>query len=661
MLSLPSSIFPNLNKRNLIDDRERLLKAWERFMSGESKKDLEVIAAENQLIRSFIVESWERSKQFSLNPLAPGSSKNYSSFDLKQLCANDPILPIAEPVISQLNRELFGSEYVLFLSNKDGVILHVSGSKSMIGRVGNESNAVPGAVWSEQWAGTNAIGTSLALKRPIQLFSAEHFTLGCHEWVCNAVPILDPFTGEVISVLDITTEYKDINETSLTLAMWGAASIEKLISMEYFRAKEMIHRIFADAASKWKDSLIYLIDLNGNLIVANNFALKHNIDKSIFQTKMFTQSVDQNEWEMELVIQDCIYQAYVRNIFWRQKNIAKLVVLNPKKSKTVIERGNKAKYSFSNIIGEDPAFRQVIKLAKKAASSDANILITGESGTGKELLASAIHQLSKRGNKPFIAVNCGAFPKELIASELFGYAPGAFTGADPKGKKGKFELANEGTLFLDEIGETTLDFQVQLLRAIQEQEITPVGGNEKKNIDVRIIAATNRDLDEEMNKGTFRNDLYYRIKVFEIKLPPLRERKKDIPLLCNYFIEKHSAKCGKGPFYMSDDALRILEEYDWPGNIRELENAIIFAVHVSDCVMIKPEDLPEEIISAVQSGKQGLTPVEQSELNWILEVLERTNMNFTKAAKELGMNRSTIYRKLKKYGYDIKRKKFITV
>lgn len=309
-----------------------------------------------------------------------------------------------------------------------------------------------------------------------------------------------------------------------------------------------------------------------------------------------------------------------------------------------------------NLVGKSEAFKNVLHLAKVASSSDSNVLITGDSGTGKELIASAIHQASKRSNRPFVALNCASIPKDLLPSELFGYAAGAFTGANPKGSTGKFELANKGTLFLDEIGDMPLEAQVHLLRVIQEQEIVRIGDKTRIPVDVRIIAATNKNLAKAVQTGEFRKDLFYRLNVIHIELPPLQQRLEDIPFLVEHFVQKLAIKKHHGPYQITDEAMSILKNHSWPGNIRELENAIEYAVNFSDNGIITPEHLPNYLHrkNTELHVKTKQNPSAQAELDWILSALKRSHMNVSKAAKELDMSRSTIYRKLKKMGYDIK-------
>ena len=290
---------------------------------------------------------------------------------------------------------------------------------------------------------------------------------------------------------------------------------------------------------------------------------------------------------------------------------------------------------------------------EKAAKSDSNVLILGESGTGKELFAHSIHNDSKRSMGVFIKVNCAAIPAELLESELFGYEEGSFTGAKKGGKIGKFEAADGGTIFLDEIGELPLHMQVKLLRVLQEREVERVGSTRSIPIDVRIIAATNRNLEEMVEKGEFRLDLYYRLKVMTIVVPKLSERSEDIPKLVHHFLRKYQKLMNKQIEGISDRALRILNSYSWPGNIRELENSIERALNMVDEIeMITSDHLPEEI-RGYKGPSSTLTlneVMEETERHTIINYLEVMNGNKSETAKALGISRTTLYEKMKKYG-----------
>lgn len=308
----------------------------------------------------------------------------------------------------------------------------------------------------------------------------------------------------------------------------------------------------------------------------------------------------------------------------------------------------------SVIIGESEKIMEVLNIVSRVASSNATVMITGESGTGKEVIANSIHFSSNRKNKPYVKINCGAIPENLLESELFGYEKGAFTGAISR-KPGKFELADGGTIFLDEVGELNTDIQVKLLRAIQEHEFERIGGVETIKVDVRIIAATNRNLKEMVDSGEFREDLYYRLNVIPIELPPLRERKKDIPKLIEFFTEKFCGEIGRERLYFDEDSMNILINYEWKGNIRELENVIERLVILCQENRVRKEMLPREILYSGNHDNQFVLPdegisLDEVEKSFIIQALEKTDYNQTHAARILGITRHTLLYRMEKYG-----------
>ncbi|WP_330656204.1 sigma-54-dependent transcriptional regulator [Alkaliphilus flagellatus] len=305
------------------------------------------------------------------------------------------------------------------------------------------------------------------------------------------------------------------------------------------------------------------------------------------------------------------------------------------------------------IIGESLKMKEVLKVVERVANTNATILVLGESGTGKEVIANAIHYNSDRRDKPYVKVNCGAIPENLIESELFGYEKGAFTGATAR-KIGKFERARGGTIFLDEVGELDLAMQVKLLRVLQEKEFERVGGNEVVKIDIRVIAATNRDLLNMVQEGSFREDLYYRLNVIPMQIPPLRDRKEDIPLLIEYFLDRYGKDIGRKNMSINREAQEKLIAYKWNGNIRELENVVERMAILSQDNIIKVENLPREIVYSEIVEEEFLLPqkgicIEGLERSLILQALERTEYNQTKAAKLLGMSRHTLLYRMEKY------------
>ena len=314
--------------------------------------------------------------------------------------------------------------------------------------------------------------------------------------------------------------------------------------------------------------------------------------------------------------------------------------------------GAQSRYTIENIIGSSPGIERVKKLIRLASTNDSAVLIQGESGTGKEIIAQAIHSVGSRRKGPFIALNCAAIPRDLIESELFGYEEGSFTGASRGGRPGKFELAHGGTLFLDEIGDMPLDMQSKLLRVLQQKNVVRIGGMKEIPVDVRIIAATNKNLDEQINEKHFREDLYYRINVINIIPPPLRERGADIATLSHFIIDRHNMVNGTKK-QLSEEVLKIMSAWSWPGNVRELENVLEHAYYFSDELMIEPHHLPVKMRrSERHRNGETLMSIKKAEENAIRRAMTFTKNNVSQAAKILGIGRNTLYEKIKTYNIE---------
>jgi len=325
--------------------------------------------------------------------------------------------------------------------------------------------------------------------------------------------------------------------------------------------------------------------------------------------------------------------------------------LKREKDKNILlSRALEKLYSFGNILGKNAKMQEVYELISDIADTDSTVLIQGESGTGKELIARAIHFNSYRKTKPFVVANCSAYSQNLLESELFGHEKGSFTGAIRR-KIGRFEMANGGTIFLDEIGEVSPPTQILLLRVLQDYRFERVGGEETLEVDVRVIAATNKNLIEEMKKGTFREDLYYRLNVIPIFVPPLRERRDDIPLLTSHFLQKYSQERKKEIVNFSPEVMEILLGHFWPGNVRELENVVEHAIIIAKQEKILLKDLPKYILQKPIPTQEFLT-LQDYEKNLILKTLQETNWNKHKTAKRLNINRSTLYGKMRKYNLE---------
>ncbi|ARU63650.1 sigma-54-dependent Fis family transcriptional regulator [Tumebacillus avium] len=377
-----------------------------------------------------------------------------------------------------------------------------------------------------------------------------------------------------------------------------------------------------------KAEIAHLQRINGQVMIANRIPV-------------FTGD------EVTAVIGKVIFQD-IRELF---EMTAKFERLNtdPDHHKKELNKRLRAKYSFDTILGASAAMERAKKLARRAAQSDSTVLLQGESGTGKELFAHAIHQASRRGKGPLIRINCAAIPESLFESELFGYTEGSFTGAKKSGKKGKFALADQGTLFLDEVSELPLQLQVKLLRALQEREIEPVGADAPESVDVRIIAASNKDLAALVAEGRFRQDLFYRLHVVPVDVPPLREREGDVGLLLHSLLRELIAETGIPCTGLAPEAEAKLLAYDWPGNVRELRNVLERALHVQEEGVITLHDLPADIAAAKPAPTTLKEALDAYEEQFIRQALQATHGDKLAAATRLGISKSSLYAKLDKY------------
>ncbi|MFQ6113654.1 MAG: sigma 54-interacting transcriptional regulator, partial [bacterium] len=403
----------------------------------------------------------------------------------------------------------------------------------------------------------------------------------------------------------------------------------------------------------------YLSESLGNLVTDSMKALARRRKSKGYMWApegLIALRADGEEFPIEATISQVevsgqkLYTVILRDINERQKAEAELNKLQLQN--IYLQEEIKTEYNFGEIVGDSAAMKEVFQNIERVAATDSTVLLTGETGTGKELIAHAIHNLSSRKDNVLVKVNCGALPSGLVESELFGHEKGAFTGATT-GKKGRFELADSGTIFLDEVGELPLETQTKLLRVLQEQEFERVGGTQTLKVNVRVIAATNHNLEEAVKHGAFRADLFYRLNIFPVHIPALRDRIDDIPLLINYFVRKFSGRIGKRIESLSSETLEKLISYDWPGNVRELANILERAVILCDGGVLRPEHIGISIPRSV--AEEGVSTLEDAERQHIMRALEKTGgvVGGPKgAATLLGINRSTLLSRMKKLGID---------
>lgn len=642
-------------------------------------------------IRPEILDSWVRCRQAKVNPNDDSLHHQLDQYSLKAvLRENQELITIAKPFMDNLYQIVAGSGFVVVLTDIRGYIMEILGDKDTLKNPMTVS-FFQGANWSEKEAGTNAIGTALVTRKPIQVSGSEHYCRKHHCLTCSAAPILNE-KGKVLGVLDVSGKSTAAHLHTLGMVVAAAEAIMAQLAIRS-KNKELsvINNRLTNIFNTMSDGVI-MIDNNGVISELNPVAKKilgFGLNKfetnqpvqveSIFgaQSTIIRRIITSKEpcTDIEIMLDtNCGLSHYVATgepVADEQGVVTGgVIILRPMKQiQNLVNRfsGHYGTLKFSDIIGESKAILEAVRIASLAASCISSVLLQGESGTGKEIFAQAIHNRSDRSAGPFIAVNCGAIPRELIGSELFGYEDGAFTGAKRGGKPGKFELACGGTLFLDEIGDMPLEQQVALLRVLQERKVNRIGSDKVLPVDVRVICATNKSLLKEVEKGTFRKDLYYRLNVIAITIPPLRERSEDIVPLFNYFLDRLD-KHGRN-FQVSPAVIERIVQYDWPGNVRELQNVVERIVSLTEGEMVNLINLPKEICNwqpANPEHSNGPYPdrhtvepccgregrrflLEENERQEILTLLSAHRGNVSLTARTMGVSRNTLYRKMKQY------------
>jgi transcriptional regulator with PAS, ATPase and Fis domain len=625
-----------------------LRKSWELFMEKG------IISSH---IPPMIAESWKSHRQKNIDPLRPKVDLDLHTYD-KYMNSNEYIIESSTNIIKDLGKYLDCISVELF--NADALLVKMYGDQKIINRL-SEINNAPGGMHDTQ-AGTNAITLALEHKKPAFVAGAEHFCSMFHELSCFAMPIFNRNTNKVQSVIDITGPVEVFNSHIFGLVHSTRAAIQKNLDNIYLEQDTILFDYFQNQFLYGPYAAL-IINSDKVIIRCSEKAAqllgtygkdwnKCNVSSLGIANLDFHLELNENEIEFYSTLgHDLDVRIVVNRISHKKLFQGWLMRLIPV-VKTGYKPTEKNESLFNDLIGNSPAFQAAINTAKKIASSQATVLILGETGTGKEMFAKAIHNSSNRSDKPFVTVNCGAIPKELIGSELFGYEEGAFSGAKKGGQKGKFELANGGTIFLDEIGELPLEHQVYLLRVLQEREFYRLGGKKTISVDVRVIAATNVDLIESIKNKTSRGDLYFRLNILSLRLPSLQERgREDIIRLINYFVVLYNRNEGKN-VSITKEALDLMATYQWKGNVRELENSVYRLIVLAEHPSISPEDvrliLGETIVEEVDNLIKGVS-MDEIERKGILQVLRHHNGNLTKAAKQLNISRATLYRKMEKY------------
>lgn len=656
---------------------QKLYKYWDKYIrNGEP-------LPETLDIRPIIYESWKRSKARNVYPFEVKDAK-LSPTELRHAFERNKVLmSVAHSYIMNLYSYVKGSNFAIALTDNHGFVLDLVKEDREIQERAKKSGLSVGCNRSEEYCGTNGIGTCLATGQPVQIWGREHYIEPHHTYVCSAAPIRNQY-GTIIGCMDVIGPIEAVNSHTLAMVCAAVDGIEKELKMHEAYEKISITNSQLVSTIQSISSGIIMIDNMGIITHHNSRAMQFlKLPNSNLDNKNLANILDLKHCPLnlldlnhdvsnrEITLKNChgtslnlsISASIIYNKHHKKINTVLVIEEQQRIHKMVSKMsGFTARFTFGSIIGISESIRHVIEVGKLAAQSDSNVLILGESGTGKELLAQSIHNASDRANGPFIAINCGSLPKGLIESELFGYEGGAFTGASKEGQPGKFELASGGTIFLDEIGDMALELQATLLRVIQTREVVRIGGRFPKKIDVRIMAATNVNLSESVQNKSFRNDLYYRLNVLSIVIPPLRQRPDDIPVLIDHFIQVYNMSMGKAVIGMTPEARERMFHYSWPGNVRELENVIERALNLTQGNLITEAELPHEILSKAQSETPKGVPANRylssetgknKEESRIIAILEQEEGNITNASAALGIPKRTLYRKLQKYNIDV--------
>ena len=625
-------------------------------------------------VRDVIYDSWQRCRNRGVECTQhyPPMVASGAQLDVLKL-ENEELLLASRNTWQMLSDILSDSESFLTVAEGNGVLLDVCGEPHLRESLAGQRIA-PGYDWSESCTGTNAVGTAVTLKRPVEVHSVEHFCETVKTWSCSAAPIIDVIDGDLLGVIDVSTLNHAYSAQSLALAMTAARQIEQTLHSRELARNVALVDWFAASVGRWRQDGVVLLDRKGRVMTANEKA------KSLFASEHIEAKLDKNyrllqpeslgavkDWE-ELLPQAIVpvaYEAYNRDGRTEGGILvirSRLAAVRPSLTDSATTAGS----AIDAIIGQSAGIQALKKRALRLAASPAPLLIQGETGCGKDLFARAVHFSGSGEDSPFIAVNCGALSRELAVSELLGYEPGAFAGAAPEGRSGKFEEAHGGTLFLDEIGELSLDVQVALLRVLQDGIVVRLGSNKERKVEVRIISATNRSLAAAVEEGSFREDLYYRLKVMSLDILPLRERLDDIALLSEHFLQQFAQTYTTERRQLDPLLLDALCQYPWPGNIRELRAVLESMFVMSDAQIITCDDFPADMTTAglnapgamlveifdgaASTTLPGANTLDGLECEAIRKELILHKGNRSKVARNLGVSRSTLYRKIKNYG-----------
>ncbi len=632
--------------------------AWQNFVKGQPV---------DQDLDPAVLRSWKRCRDYGLNPTLPPQIPTLSPQKLEERqCEWSLLMVIARSVLEDLYQFMGEKDVILMLTDDELCVLDILGDERLEKAL-KARGIRPGSILAERYAGTNALALAQSEGIASQALGAEHYFLALHPFSSVAAPVHTQ-TGEDAGMLAAFSWMKAGHPHTLAAVMAGAKIIEAQIKVESISMESYHSLSKLDIALTTVDKGVIFLSpegvvthmnrLAGELLgISHLAAMGHYLCDLVEVPAPLCQAIEGERpiKDMELSFRrnrsriECLVSG---RPFYEGNTLLGYVLLLDRSAsiRQLVTRmaGARAHFTFDDIIGNDPKMRQVIRYAKTVAKGDATVLLVGESGTGKEMFAQAIHNASRRADGPFVAINCAALPREVIAIELFGHVDDYLPGM-PKGRPGKFELAYGGTVFLDDIAHMPLEMQSSLLRLIDRKEVVRLGGSEVIPVDVRLIAASTVDLRELVRRKLLREELYYRLRAFTIRIPPLRERGNDILLLIAHIIERLNKRLGKS-VKVAPEALALLQAYKWPGNVRELENVLEQAIYKAQGDELTVDLLPEEMRCATLGGDDyGVMTIRDAEREAIIRAGRAFRGNVTKMAQALGVSRTTLWRRMREF------------
>jgi transcriptional regulator of acetoin/glycerol metabolism len=618
-------------------------------------------------IDDLTLRSWRRCRdEYGLDP---GKSPDPVIIDREDLCNrlqnHERLLDIARVEMTDLYQQLAGSGHAIMLTDKNGILLNFIGDPQFTDAAAHAGMQL-GAVWSESVQGTNGMGTCLVEKKPLVIHKQSHFFSRNATLTCAAAPIFDPH-GKILAVLDASSESKMAQQHTMVLLNMSAQVIENRVFfcamkdtfvLRFHARSEFISTLGEGAIAFDQDGRIEAI--NRSAMFQLNLSSPQQIVGHPIQ-QLFTTSLGsllKNVRSHAFPIRESQHgRRFFATLQAPEKSCRDNTSSNWQGKKDVGRRDDNdylgGTASLDALHFDEPRMKRNVKTAVKLIEKDVPCMLFGETGTGKEMFARALHQASSRYENPFVAVNCASLPESLIESELFGYRPGAFTGANREGSRGKILQADGGTLFLDEIGDMPLHLQARLLRVLEEREVTPLGGEKPIKVSLNLISATHHNIKDMVEDGDFREDLYYRLHGVSLTMPPLRERTDKLQLI------KHIAQLeSEDPEELNwePDALKLLENFSWPGNVRQLRNVLRTTTALCEDNSVTINDLPEEIRNTAYDNEftdapeANLNALAIAERDALLSELEEMHWNISRVAKKLGLSRNTLYRRMKRFG-----------